>query len=127
MVNCYSHPPATVSDDAPFTVMLMKITRPTFSSGNKVQTRQGMSAANLFLQAADASLPRQKRVSAIKEFKHVVVAHKKVTIPRMMKKIKAGKMSSCLQVVWFTVQKINDYQITRLSYVGGQITPRNRE
>ncbi|KAF6167750.1 hypothetical protein GIB67_033958 [Kingdonia uniflora] len=77
MVNCYSHPPATVSDDAPFTVMLMKITRPTFSSGNKVQTRQGMSAANLFLQAADASLPRQKRVSAIKEFKHVVVAHKK--------------------------------------------------
>ncbi|KAF6151775.1 hypothetical protein GIB67_010349 [Kingdonia uniflora] len=36
-----------------------------------------MSAANLLLQAAEASLPRQKRVSAIMEFKHAVVAHKK--------------------------------------------------
>ncbi|KAF6157190.1 hypothetical protein GIB67_041651 [Kingdonia uniflora] len=77
MVNCYSQLSAAMSDDAPFTVMLMKITRLTFSSGNKVQTTRGMSAANLLLQAAEASLPRQKRVSAITKFKHAVVAHKK--------------------------------------------------
>ncbi|KAF6146776.1 hypothetical protein GIB67_007490 [Kingdonia uniflora] len=43
----------------------------------EVQTRQGMSAANLLLQAAEASLPRLKRMLAITEFKHAVIAHKK--------------------------------------------------
>ncbi|XP_042480356.1 F-box protein At5g52880 [Macadamia integrifolia] len=43
----------------------------------QMQTRRGISAANLLLQAAEVALPKQKRVMAVAEFKHAVVAHKR--------------------------------------------------
>nr|DAD19078.1 TPA_asm: hypothetical protein HUJ06_020541 [Nelumbo nucifera] len=43
----------------------------------EVQTRQAVSAANLLLQAAEVALPKQKKVLAVAEFKHAVVAHKR--------------------------------------------------
>ncbi|OVA18928.1 F-box domain [Macleaya cordata] len=43
----------------------------------KVHTQSGKSAANLLLQAAEAALPKQKKVLAVTEFKHAVVAHKR--------------------------------------------------
>ncbi|KAF8412177.1 hypothetical protein HHK36_000136 [Tetracentron sinense] len=42
-----------------------------------VQIRSAISAANLLLQSAEVALPKQKRVLAVTEFKHAVVAHKR--------------------------------------------------
>ncbi|KAJ4955865.1 hypothetical protein NE237_012648 [Protea cynaroides] len=57
----------------------------------QVQTRRGISAANLLLQAAEVALPKQKRSLAVAEFKHAVVAHK-----RRCKSQKVGEGSSQL-------------------------------
>jgi len=43
----------------------------------RVQTSHGISSANLLVQAAEASLPKQKKSLAVSEFKHAVVAHKR--------------------------------------------------
>ncbi|XP_043716107.1 F-box protein At5g52880 [Telopea speciosissima] len=51
------------------------------------QTRRGISAANLLHQAAEVALPKQKRVLAVAEFKHAVVAHKRRCKPQ---KVEAG-------------------------------------
>jgi hypothetical protein len=39
-----------------------------------VGSSQGISAANLLLQAVEASLPKQKKALAVTEFKHAAVA-----------------------------------------------------
>ncbi|RZC56469.1 hypothetical protein C5167_015322 [Papaver somniferum] len=43
----------------------------------QVHTCRGKVAANLLLQAAEAVLPKQKRTSAVAEFKHAVVEYKR--------------------------------------------------
>ncbi|ERN04604.1 hypothetical protein AMTR_s00075p00154970 [Amborella trichopoda] len=43
----------------------------------EVQTSWGTSAANLLLQAAEATLPKQKRAMAVSEFKHAIVSYKR--------------------------------------------------
>ncbi|XP_020244530.1 F-box protein At5g52880 isoform X2 [Asparagus officinalis] len=43
----------------------------------EVQTSHGISSANLLVQAAEASFPKQKRSLAVSEFKHAMVAHKR--------------------------------------------------
>ncbi|XP_068644826.1 F-box protein At5g52880 [Aristolochia californica] len=40
-------------------------------------TDSGISAANLLLQAAEVTLPKQKRALAVTEFKHAIVAYKR--------------------------------------------------
>ncbi|XP_073109101.1 F-box protein At5g52880 isoform X2 [Elaeis guineensis] len=43
----------------------------------QVQTGNGISSANILLQAAEVVLPKQKKALAVSEFKHAVVAHKR--------------------------------------------------
>jgi hypothetical protein len=43
-----------------------------------VQTGYSVTAANNLLQAAEAALPKQKKAQAASEFKHYVVAHKRL-------------------------------------------------
>ncbi|MCL7045731.1 hypothetical protein MKW94_005899, partial [Papaver nudicaule] len=41
----------------------------------QVHTCRGKLAANLLIQAAEAALPKQKRILAVGEFKHAIVEH----------------------------------------------------
>ncbi|KAJ6841735.1 F-box protein isoform X1 [Iris pallida] len=43
----------------------------------EVQTSQGMSSANVLVQAVEVSLPKQKKSVAVSEFKNAMVAHKR--------------------------------------------------
>ncbi|KAK3007208.1 hypothetical protein RJ639_015917 [Escallonia herrerae] len=43
----------------------------------QMQTKTAISVANLLLQAAEAVMPKQKRVLAVAEFKHAMVAYKR--------------------------------------------------
>lgn len=42
-----------------------------------MQTQNSISAANILLQSAESSLPKQKKVCAVKEFKHAMVSCKR--------------------------------------------------
>lgn len=61
--------------------LLFQDTLAAFRLLSEVGSSQGISAANLLLQAAEASLPKQKKALAVTEFKHAAVAlrrHSKV-------------------------------------------------
>lgn len=54
--------------------LLFQDTLASFRLLSEVGSSQGISAANLLLQAVEASLPKQKKALAVTEFKHAAVA-----------------------------------------------------
>lgn len=54
--------------------LLFQDTLAAFRLLSEVGSSQGISAANLLLQAVEASLPKQKKALAVTEFKHAAVA-----------------------------------------------------
>ncbi|KAK9145189.1 hypothetical protein Sjap_005092 [Stephania japonica] len=57
--------------------LLFQHTLDAFRLLPKVQTQSGMEAATVLLRAAEVALPKQKRVLAVTEYKHAVVAYKR--------------------------------------------------
>ncbi|KAK9121517.1 hypothetical protein Syun_019134 [Stephania yunnanensis] len=57
--------------------LLFQHTLAAFRLLPKVQTQSGMAAVTILLQAAEVAFPKQKRVLAVTEYKHAVVAYKR--------------------------------------------------
>ncbi|KAK1281507.1 F-box protein [Acorus calamus] len=73
----------------PLQALLFNHTITAFRRLSCMQTSDGLSAANALLQAAEAVLPKQKKVMDVMEFKHAVVAHK-----RQSKSVQDGEGST---------------------------------
>ncbi|KAF5194436.1 F-box family protein [Thalictrum thalictroides] len=69
--NAYSKVPKNLQS------ILFQDTLAAFQFLPQVQTRYGIEAANLLLQAVEVALPKHKRGLAVTEFKHAVVAYKR--------------------------------------------------
>ncbi|KAL5984741.1 hypothetical protein ACLOJK_041363 [Asimina triloba] len=86
-----------------------------------MDANHGVSVANLLLQAAEATLPKQKRALAVTEFKHAVVAHKRRPKPQQDDDRGAASENKLWQSQYAFFFGKSDFHYENEELIGGSI------